>query len=42
MTLALSRGLSPVRVQLANGAVVLVQETSMTPAVTISAGGSPV
>ena len=33
----LARGLSPVRTQLDNGAVVIVQETSMTPAVTISA-----
>jgi zinc protease len=33
----LARGLSPVRTQLDSGAVVIVQETSMTPAVTISA-----
>ena len=37
MTTTLARGLSPVRTQLDNGAVVIVQETSMTPAVTISA-----
>ncbi|MGH9374264.1 MAG: M16 family metallopeptidase [Vicinamibacterales bacterium] len=37
MTSTLARGLSPVRAQLSNGAVVTVQETSMTPAVTISA-----
>ena len=33
----LAQGLSPVRAKLANGAVVLLQETSMTPAVTINA-----
>ncbi len=37
MTVTLARGLSPLRVQLDNGASVSVQETSMTPAVTISA-----
>jgi zinc protease len=37
MMTTLARGLSPVRTQLDNGAVVIVQETSMTPAVTISA-----
>ena len=37
MTTALTRGLSPVRSQLASGAVVLVQETSTTPAVAINA-----
>ena len=37
MAATLARGLSPVREELANGAVILVQETSMTPAVTISA-----
>ena len=37
MAATLAQGLSPVREELANGAVVLVQETSMTPAVTISA-----
>ena len=37
MTASLARGLSPVRAELANGAVVLLQETVMTPAVTISA-----
>jgi zinc protease len=37
MTASLAQGLSPVRAQLANGAVVLLQETVMTPAVTISA-----
>jgi zinc protease len=37
MTTTLARGLSPVRAELANGSVVLVQETSMTPAVTIRA-----
>jgi zinc protease len=37
MAATLAKGLSPVRVQLANGAVILLQETSMTPAVTISA-----
>ena len=51
MTATLAEGLSPVRAELDNGAVVIVQETSMTPAVTISAsfragsmfdpGGSP-
>ena len=37
MTTTIARGLSPTRARLANGAVVIVQETSMTPAVTISA-----
>jgi zinc protease len=37
MSLTLSRGLSALRAPLGNGAVVVVQETSMTPAVTISA-----
>jgi zinc protease len=37
MTATLARGLSPVRVVLENGAAVTVQETLMTPAVTISA-----
>ena len=37
MTATLARGLRPVRAELANGAVVIVQQTSMTPAVTISA-----
>ena len=37
MAATLAQGLSPVREELANGAVILVQETSMTPAVTISA-----
>jgi zinc protease len=37
MAATLAQGLSPVRVELTNGAVVLVQETAMTPAVTISA-----
>jgi zinc protease len=37
MAATLALGLSPVREELDNGAVVLVQETSMTPAVTISA-----
>jgi len=37
MAATLAQGLSPVREELANGAVVLVQENSMTPAVTISA-----
>jgi zinc protease len=37
MSATLGAGLSPVRAELANGAVVTVQETSMTPAVTISA-----
>lgn len=37
MSLALTRGLAPVRVELTNGAVVMAQETVMTPAVTISA-----
>jgi zinc protease len=35
MTTELKRGLSPVRTTLANGAVLLVQQTSMAPAVTI-------
>lgn len=35
MTTALARGLSPARTELANGAVVIVQETATTPAVTI-------
>ena len=38
MTTTLASGLSPLRAELENGAVVLVQETSMTPAVTITAG----
>ncbi len=37
MTTAVARGLSPTRTVLASGAVVTVQETSMTPAVTINA-----
>lgn len=37
MSVALTRGLSPVRTTLDNGAVVLVQETSLSPAVTINA-----
>jgi zinc protease len=37
MTATLAQGLSPVRVELGNGTVVTVQETSLTPAVTISA-----
>jgi zinc protease len=37
MAATLAQGLSPVRQELANGAVILVQETAMTPAVTISA-----
>jgi zinc protease len=37
MTASLAQGLSPVRATLPNGAVVLLQETVMTPAVTISA-----
>jgi zinc protease len=37
MAASLAQGLSPVRVELANGGVILVQETVMTPAVTISA-----
>ena len=37
MSSNLAQGLSPVRAELANGAVVLLQETSMTPAVTINA-----
>jgi zinc protease len=37
MTTAVVRGLSPTRTVLAGGAVVIVQETSMTPAVTINA-----
>ncbi len=37
MTTALGRGLSPVRTVLPNGAVVIVQETSGTPAVAINA-----
>ena len=37
MAASLAQGLSPVRAELANGAVVLLQETLMTPAVTISA-----
>lgn len=37
MTATLTRGLTPVRQVLDNGAVVTVQETSMAPAVTISA-----
>ena len=37
MAATLAQGLSPVREELGNGAVILVQETSMTPAITISA-----
>src|SRR5512132_4048713 len=37
MSPTITRGLAPVRVVLPSGAVVIVQETSMTPAVTISA-----
>jgi zinc protease len=37
MAATLAHGLSPVREELANGAVILLQETSMTPAVTITA-----
>ncbi|HEY7499517.1 MAG TPA: pitrilysin family protein [Vicinamibacterales bacterium] len=37
MTVAVPRGLSPVRTVLDEGSVLLVQETSMTPAVTINA-----
>ena len=37
MSATLTRGLSPVRATLDNGPVVLVQETSLTPAVTINA-----
>jgi zinc protease len=37
MSASLAQGLSPVRAELANGAVVVLQETVMTPAVTISA-----
>ena len=37
MSASLAQGLSPVRAELTNGAVVLFQETVMTPAVTISA-----
>jgi zinc protease len=37
MTATVGKGLSPLRAQLDNGAVIIVQETSMTPAVTISA-----
>jgi zinc protease len=37
MAATLAQGLSPVREELDNGAVILLQETSMTPAVTISA-----
>jgi zinc protease len=37
MSSTLARGLSPARTELANGAVVTVQETSLTPAVTIHA-----
>ena len=37
MSLAVTSGLAPVRLELANGAVVMAQETVMTPAVTISA-----
>ena len=37
MTPTLARGLSPVRAQLDNGAVVIAQQTSTTPAVTIHA-----
>jgi zinc protease len=38
MTAALTRGLTPVRAALANGAVLLAQRTSMTPAVTLNLG----
>jgi zinc protease len=37
MATAIARGLSPVKTVLANGAAVIVQKTSMTPAVTINA-----
>ena len=37
MAATLAQGLSPVRQELANGAVILAQETAMTPAVTFSA-----
>src|SRR5512132_3548217 len=37
MSVTVASGLSPVRTGLENGAVVTVQETSMSPAVTISA-----
>src|ERR687895_1205871 len=37
MAATLAQGLSPVRAELDNGTVVIVQETAMTPAVTISA-----
>ena len=37
MTIAVARGLSPIRTVLESGAVVTVQEASMTPAVTINA-----
>ena len=37
MSLAVTSGLAPVRLELTNGAVVMAQETVMTPAVTISA-----
>jgi zinc protease len=37
MTPTVARGLSPVRAQLESGAVIIAQQTSMTPAVTISA-----
>ena len=37
MSTTLTRGLAPVRAVLANGGVIVAQETSMTPAVTISA-----
>jgi len=37
MTIAAARGLSPVRTVLDTGAVVIVQETSTAPAVTINA-----
>ena len=37
MAATLVQGLSPVREELSNGAVILAQETAMTPAVTISA-----
>ena len=37
MAATLAQGLSPVREELSNGAVILAQETAMTPAVTISA-----
>jgi zinc protease len=38
MSTALTRGLSPVRAALTNGAVILAQQTAIAPAVTINAG----